>query len=93
MFFKKITVPESNETKQVDAVQLWEVRWYAQTSIDKKDPTYSLRANDPRVEGFTEEQTAREFHQALCNAYDLTGAQGKQWVSIKNVSQKLRAVS
>lgn len=38
MDFKKIRVPKDNDTKEVDAVQLWEVRW---TSRYSNNPPYT----------------------------------------------------
>lgn len=62
--FKKITVPETNATKEVDAIQLWEVRW---------DSRYGQYISDvqPEVEAFPSEEEANEFKEALVNAFKL----------------------
>lgn len=64
LFFKWLTVPQSNETKQVEAVQLWEVRWESRHG----PATWETR---PELETFTSESSAQEFAQALRNAYRL----------------------
>ncbi len=54
MWFKKLTVPDSNKTKEVEAVQLWEVKWisrYGPYSSDIKQ----------EVEVFTSEEKAQFF--------------------------------
>lgn len=61
---KWITVPESNATKQVEAVQLWEVRW------NSRYGEYSS-CTQPEMEAFPTEAEAREFAQALINAFKL----------------------
>lgn len=64
MWFKKLTIPKTNETKQIDAVQLWEVRWmsrYGEFSSDTR----------PEVEVFTSEADAIVFAESLRNAYRL----------------------
>lgn len=63
---KKITVPESNATKEVDAIQLWEVRWQSNHS-----PFVFASEMHPEVEGFPTEQEANEFATALRNAFTL----------------------
>lgn len=62
---KKLTVPSSNETKQVDAVQLWEVRWRSRNGEYHSDTR-------PEVETFTSEKEAEAFKKALENAFALT---------------------
>lgn len=66
-FTKKIIVPESNATKEVDAIQLWEVRW---VSLH----TYIAEHTSERkeLEAFPTEQEAQEFVTALRNAFALT---------------------
>lgn len=61
---KWITVPESNATKQVEAIQLWEVRW------NSRYGSYSCDTQ-PEMEAFPTEAEAREFAQALVNAFKL----------------------
>jgi hypothetical protein len=61
---KWLTVPESNATKQVEAIQLWEVRWTSRYG------EYSS-STQPEMEAFPTEAEAREFAQALINAFKL----------------------
>lgn len=61
---KLLTVPFSNETKQVEAVQLWEVRWTSRHGRYHTDTR-------PEIEAFPTRQTAEEFRDALLNAYKL----------------------
>jgi hypothetical protein len=58
MTFKWLTVPASNDTRQVEAVQLWEVRW---------ESRYGKYSNDtrPEVEAFTSQDEADKFADAL----------------------------
>lgn len=57
-------MPQSNEVKTVDAVQLWTVRWLSR---------YGAFSGDLReeVEAFTSEQEAVDFKVALENAFKL----------------------
>lgn len=66
MFFfkKKLTVPETNETKEIEVVKTWIVRWMA-----RKGEYFSDRY--PVAEVFTSEQQARDFYNSLINAYKL----------------------
>jgi hypothetical protein len=61
---KWITVPASNETKQVPAVQLWEVRWTSRYDV------YS-HSTRPEMEAFPTEAEAQAFATALRNAFEL----------------------
>jgi hypothetical protein len=68
--FKKIEVPASNETRTVEAIQLWEVRWTSRRGEFHAD-------TEPAMEAFPTEQEANEFAAALRNAFKLlkhTGA-------------------
>jgi len=62
--FKKLFVHETNSTKEINAVQLWEVRW-------KSRYNEFFSGTQPEVEIFTDEQTARDFKQALEQAFRL----------------------
>lgn len=64
MFWKKITVPASNETKEVDAIQLWEVRWTSRHGEFHNDISQE-------VEAFPSKDEAEEFALALRNAFKL----------------------
>jgi len=62
--FKKLTVPETNDTKEVDVIQLWEVRWIS------RHGEYSHHTQ-PELEAFTSYEKANEFATALKNANKL----------------------
>ena len=62
--FKKLTVPDSNDTKEVDAVQMWEVRW------ESRHGQY-LGETKPELECFTSEKLAKEFADSLRAAFRL----------------------
>lgn len=64
LFSKKLTVPNSNETKQVDAVQLWEVRWQSRYGEYHTD-------TQPEMECFTSEIEAKAFAESLRAAFKL----------------------
>lgn len=61
---KKIEVPASNEIKEVDAIQLWEVRWTSRHGGFSGD-------TKPEMEAFPSQIQAEEFAQALRNAFKL----------------------
>lgn len=61
---KKLTVPASNGTKQIDAVQLWEVRWNS-----RYGPYISC--TQPEAEMFPTSEEAEAFALALRNAFTL----------------------
>jgi len=62
--YKKTTVPKTNETKEVDAVQLWIVKW-----LSRYDQYSSSTKTE--FEAFTDENKANEFAQSLRNAFKL----------------------
>lgn len=66
MFFKskKIDVPISNETKQVDAVEFWQVQWYSRYGNFHGDI-------EQENEVFTNEQAAKDFAESIRNAFKL----------------------
>jgi len=63
-FTKSIAIPESNETKQVDSIQLWEVRWTSRYGSFNSDTRKEMEA-------FPTEKEARDFAMALRNAFRL----------------------
>jgi len=63
-FTKKLQIPVSNETKQIDVIQLWEVRWYG---LDH----YKFGTPIPCMEAFTSEDEAIQFKTSLEKAFDL----------------------
>jgi hypothetical protein len=65
MWFKKLTTPKTNETKQTDAVQMWEVRWRSRHGEYSSDTR-------PELEAFTSEADAEAFAESLKAAYRLT---------------------
>lgn len=64
MIFKWLRVPESNETKEIEVVQLWEVRW------ESRDGPFSSDSR-PEVECLKFEQEAIDFKQSLENAFGI----------------------
>lgn len=75
MFFKKLTVPQSNETEQVDALEVWSVRWYSRNGefyTDVKE----------ECEFFTSENTANEFAESLRAAFRLIRHSSKNQVNV-----------
>ena len=64
LLFKWFTIPSSNETKQVEAVQLWEVRWQSRYG----ENSWCVQ---PEMECFTSEELAKEFVASLESAFKL----------------------
>ena len=75
-FTKKLTVPESNETKQTDAVQLWTVTWWARVGQWNGDV-------EKRYEAFTSEAGANEFAESLRAAFKLIGHKDRTQVDVQ----------
>lgn len=72
----KLIVPESNETKEVDVAQTWEVRWH---SISLKySPADAMCSTEPEMEVFTSERAADEFAQSIRNAWQLARIRGNK---------------
>ena len=63
-FAKKLTVPENNDTKEIEAIQLWEVRWCS------RNGEYH-GCTKQELEAFPTNQEAIEFAEALRNAFRL----------------------
>lgn len=64
MWFKWLSVPVSNEQKQIEVVQTWEVRWQSRYGEFSQD-------TQPELECFTSEDEAITFAQSLRNAFAL----------------------
>jgi hypothetical protein len=64
IFLKKLTVPATNETKEIEVAQLWEVRWTS------RHGEYS-HSVEPELEAFPSKEAAEEFATSLRNAFDL----------------------
>lgn len=62
--WKKLIIPKSNETKEVDAVQLWIVEWVSRYGA------YSGDLNR-EFEAFPSKEKADEFADALRKAFKL----------------------
>lgn len=68
--FKCFTVPLVNTTKQVQAVQLWQVRWTSQHD------RYPFTTSTTEVEAFPSKDEADSFALALKNAFKLIRTDG-----------------
>ena len=77
--FKKLTVPADKGTKQVDAVQLWQVRWQSRYGM------YS-DATRPEVETFVSEEEAKAFALSLRNAFKLIRHTSGDTVTLRKAS-------
>lgn len=64
LFSKPLTVPSSNTTKQIDVIQMWEVRWRAMKHNLDFD-------GQSELECFPTEDGTEEFATALRNAFRL----------------------
>jgi hypothetical protein len=64
MFTKWLTVPETNNTRQVEAIRLWEVRWHSRNG----EYSHSVR---PEMEAFPSQEEAEAFSVSLKNAFEL----------------------
>jgi hypothetical protein len=62
--FKWLRIPASNETKDIEVVRTWTVRWTGRT-----DPFNS--GTVPYVEVFTDNHSANEFAKSLRSAFAL----------------------
>lgn len=75
LIFKKLIVPKSNDTKEVEAVQLWKVSWLSR--YDKWDVH-----GHPEMEAFTSEEEAEQFAESLRNAFKLIRHPGADKVKV-----------
>lgn len=64
LLIKKKTVPSNNETKTVDAIQLWRVEWISRNGQFFADTI-------KEVEVLTNEKDANDFKISLENAFKL----------------------
>ena len=62
--FKWLTAPFTNQTREVEAVQMWNVRWQSRNGEYTDD-------TQPELEAFPTEAQAQEFATALRNAFAL----------------------
>lgn len=67
---KTLTVPATNETKEVEAIQLWKVRWQS------RDGEFHANTS-PEVEAFPTREEADNFADALRNAFKLLRHTGR----------------
>jgi len=66
LFYKKIIeVPENNEIKEIETVQLWIVRWVA------RQGPYIFSDPVEQLEAFSSEEEALKFKESLENAFKL----------------------
>jgi len=73
---KWLTVPFTNDTKQVETVQLWQVRWMSRYD------EYSF-ATRPEMEAFTSEVEADAFALSLKRAFDLIKHTSGNYVTVQ----------
>jgi hypothetical protein len=64
LFTKWLDVPETNNTRQIEAIQLWEVRWVS------RHGEYS-HSMSPEMEAFASQEEAESFAASLRNAFKL----------------------
>jgi hypothetical protein len=69
MNFRWLTMPKSNETKEVPTAYMWEVRWRSRNGEFYSDTR-------PEVEAFTTRELADEFVTSLRNAFKLLRHKG-----------------
>lgn len=75
MIFKRLRVPSNNETKEVEAVQMWEVRWQG------RHGEFST-STSPQMEAFTSLEQANEFATSLQNAFRLVRHVGADKITV-----------
>lgn len=63
IFTKFIDVPASNETRQIEVAQLWEVRWESYRGIGSMSDDYPKRHLE--LEAFPTREAAEEFAASL----------------------------
>jgi hypothetical protein len=73
---KFLTVPASNEVREIEVAQLWEVRWTS------RDGSYSGETQ-PEMEGFPSRQAAEEFAESLRNAFALIRTTAENKVTVR----------
>ncbi len=77
LFFKKKRVPETNDKKTIDAVQLWSVRWGL-------DSFYRRVEANVNAEFFTSKKDAEDLAISLKNAVKLLNFQGNYFINMKS---------
>ena len=70
---KLLTVPFENGTRQIEVVQLWEVRWMSRHGEYSGDVA-------PQIETFTTREAADNFATSLRNAFKLIRHTGTVYV-------------
>ena len=71
--FKKF-VPKTNETKEVESVVTWQVRW---NSLNQFANSPSYVRDKPEVAVFTDSETAERFKESLEQAFVLLKYKGQ----------------
>ena len=61
---KKLTVPETNDTIEIESIQLWKVQWTSRYG------EFSGHTSQ-EFEAFTSEREANDFAESLRNAFKL----------------------
>jgi hypothetical protein len=77
--FKWLRVPVSNATKDVEAVQLWEVRWTSRHGEWQG-------STKPELECFTSLEEAEAFAEALRNAFALIRHTSGNTITLKKAA-------
>lgn len=85
MNFRGLKTFSSNETKEVEVVRLWEVRWWERIAKYSTGPELRYTEVSPVVEVFTNEKDAREFVQTLKTAFKVTRQCGAEHITIKQM--------
>ncbi len=81
---KLLNVPVSNETKQIEVAQLWEVRWWSRNGWSMSEDNPSHVSCRQEVETFLTAREAEAFATSLRNAFDIlkyTGSGRKVFVT------------
>ena len=76
IFTKHLTVPSSNDTRQAEVAQLWEVRWKSRHGEFSHDV-------QPEMECFLSEKEALKFKEALTDAFKLIRHTSGNWVDMR----------
>lgn len=79
MFFKWLTVPKTNETRQQQSVQLWEVRWTSRHGEYHMDTR-------PELECFTSAEDAEAFAESLRNAFAIIRTTSGNRVTVRQAA-------
>lgn len=75
MNFKWLKVPKTNETKDVQSIRMWEVRWFS-----RYDAYHNCIKEE--VECFLSEELANDFAVSLNNAFNLLRHTSKTKVTV-----------